>query len=166
MSFLNVKQWTNGWCLKFTEVWFAFWSHTHICFPSFYKSSTGINWCMCIEWDSATTMEKVAPIHLPLVQSLHPSPGPAPLSSLTEKEVLETGGENEDWREKWGVAPKNSRVCLPPGWVPVSSHLKGSAAWEATRADGFVLTYTSATLFGATVPFKMVQTYTDLSCGP
>lgn len=65
----------------------------------FYKSLAGVKWCMCIEWDGANTMENVAPLHLPLVPSLH-SWGPAPLSSLTEMDALQNGGEKEVWREK------------------------------------------------------------------
>lgn len=77
------------------------------------KFSAGVKRCMGIEWDGATTAEKVTPVHLPLAPSPHLSLGPAPRSSLNEVETLESGREKEDGREKWGVAPKNTRACLP-----------------------------------------------------
>lgn len=59
----------------------------------FCQSPAGVNWCVCIEWDGTTTMEKVAPVHLPLVVSPHPFPGPAPLKrrpfKLVEKRKTE-----------------------------------------------------------------------------
>lgn len=30
---------------------------------------------------------------------------------------LENGGEKKDWRETWGVVPKNRRDCLPSFWL-------------------------------------------------
>lgn len=38
---------------------------------------------------------------------------------------------------------------LPSSWLPLSSHLKGSVAGEATRSDGFVLTCPSPIIFWA-----------------
>lgn len=41
----------------------------------------------------------------------------------------ENGGENKDWRETWGVVPKNRRACLPSFWLhpgPVAPFSEGA----------------------------------------
>lgn len=70
---------------------------------------------MCIEWDGATTVETVAPVRLPLVPSLHASPGPAPLSSLAETEALENGGKGRLKTEMGSCSEEHK--SLPSSWL-------------------------------------------------
>lgn len=149
MQFLTTKQWTNGSCLKFTSIFLFFEAiYTFVSPPStscFYKSSAGVKWCTCIEQYGATTVENVA---LYICHLCHPCTCPQASPSLQPR----WHGDSWKWwrkgrlKREMGSCSKEQK-SLPSSWLPLSSHLKGSAAWEATRANGFVLTCASAIIF-------------------